>query len=847
VRAIIDGGKPAYRDFLDRSIAPELIVGNGKVALDFITEYFSKHKLIPAIELVEGKLGIPLPPNIGNTTAGFWADELIANAVGNEIKASVKTAVGLLDAQKNIESLEELQNAIIRIQKLQTGGGDSRVTSMLDEGPGVWEYYQNIKSGVRGIMTPWPSINASTLGFNPEELILFVARSGLGKCLINSTTCVDPNTGLEHTLEDIFHTPGLKDVFTWSREKGIHSTAITQKVDTGRKQCFKITFASGRTITVTPEHPLLTAEGWKRADAFKVGMTAALPSRIPAAEHPVGLPSETVFMLALLLAEGSYTGHHVGFSTDDDEILHRANEAAEALGGVEVKYRSGYDYDFVRIGSLGPNSVRELLRSHNIDNTLANNKCIPEAIYRLSLPQLSEFLSTFWMCGGYVDESGPGITLASERMVRQIQHLLLRLGIQSSVDYKKAQCNGKEFDAWGLRVYSLSLEQFKGAVPLWGHKEQRLGVLLEKNRNTNLGHPRVSDAFIESIRILAATRAGRWNGGAMFGKHNSLWLRPFKAFCEVYGVTAEYEWLWSSDIFWDVVESIEDVGEQKIYDLTVEPTSCFIANDIIVHNTWASLMIAEHAWTGYDQTIKNLTTGETTTGKKKHRVLYVTTEMSKLRIALRFYALRTKLEYGRLRSGELTIFEEEKLRKHTLSELKETGLDIVGGNFDFRIETLAAAIDEAEPELVIIDGIYLIKVPGKDRIEQAANAFGEVKRLTVRQKLPIVVTSQFNREVKANQASTARAESVALTDAAVWHSTLIFGMVQTDDDKIAKRMQVKQLKVRDGAGEDFELDWSFDTMTFSELPKGPPGGAGNGGGGFAGGGSTPAPDDGVPF
>lgn len=449
VRAILEGGKPAYREFLARGVPADIIQGVAAPALEYIVEHYTQYGVLPGIPIIENKLGIPLPPLLEGGTAGFWADEIVKNAIGNEVKKSIDASLDLLQNQKNIESFEELQQAVFRIQRLRVGNEDSRVTSMLDEGPRVWEYYQRMKAGERGILTPWPTMNDTTLGFNQEELILFVSRSGTGK-------------------------------------------------------------------------------------------------------------------------------------------------------------------------------------------------------------------------------------------------------------------------------------------------------------------------------------------------------------------------------------------------------------------TFLSLMLAEHAWSGYDVPTKprlpDGSFGEAVTVNRKHKVLYVTTEMSKLRIALRFYALQQKVSFGRLRSGGLTVFEEEKLKKAALSGLNDTGLSIVGGNFDFRIETLAAAIDDAQPELVIIDGIYLIKVPGKDRVEQAANAFGEVKRLTVSKKLPIVVTSQFNREVKKNQAATAAAESIALTDAAVWHSTLIFGMVQTDDNKKEKRMQVKQLKVRDGAGEDFELNWDFEASNFSEVSKGPGGGvtdASNVGGGGSFGGEVGG--DNVPF
>jgi hypothetical protein len=53
-------------------------------------------------------------------------------------------------------------------------------------------------------------------------------------------------------------------------------------------------------------------------------------------------------------------------------------------------------------------------------------------------------------------------------------------------------------------------------------------------------------------------------------------------------------------------------------------------------------------------------------------------------------------------------------------------------------------------------------------------------------------------------------------------------------------MQMKQLKVRDGSGEDFELNWNFDTMDFSEVPRSNPAFASGGGSDLDIGGAAPS-------
>lgn len=239
-----------------------------------------------------------------------------------------------------------------------------------------------------------------------------------------------------------------------------------------------------------------------------------------------------------------------------------------------------------------------------------------------------------------------------------------------------------------------------------------------------------------------------------------------------------------------------------------EATLGFWPEDLIVlvarsgvGKTWATVVLTDHAWTN---------------GSK---VLYCTTEMSRQRIAMRFFSARFKVDYDKMRKGQLDPFQEAAFQKH-LEEIQDAqGLYVVGGGFDFRMESFAAAIDEAKPDMVIMDGAYLLKTSGNNRTEQAANSFNELKRIAKSKKVPIVVTTQLNRDAKKNVGNTIKAENIALTDVAMWNADLIFGLLQTDDMRRDRRLLIKPLKVRDGVCEDVEINWDLENMNFTELPK----------------------------
>lgn len=846
VVAVLKGGKGALR-LAQEKLQPSFLSGDGLLAYEYVCDYVKTYNDLPTMELVQTKTGIPLDLSAPLGTLEFCIDEVVKGYLQGALKKSLSSTMKLLDGFQPREALTLLENEVKQLRATQLTG--SKIVTLGSLGQEVIDRYLLVESGSRGILAPWDLMNDVTLGLWPKDLALFVARVGIGKCVDEDTLLTDPETGVQRTIREVVEGPTAL-VHTWSKERGIHVAPITAKVDTGRKECLKVTFSSGRSVIVTPEHPFLTPEGWRRADETSVGYTLGLPSHIPFPTRPQPLPPEEVDVLALLLAEGSYTGHHVGFSTADTLCLEVASAAALLLE-TTVKYRSGYDYDFIP-----EMPVRAILRRHGIDRTKAVNKSIPSAVYRLPAPLLSRFLGLFWMCDGYVDGTGPSICLASRTMVFQLQHLLLRFGIQSRVAYKPASCDGKSFDSWRLRVYAESYERFAGAIPLWGEKAERLQVFVEKSRNSNVGFPKVSDAFVDRVYEIASARAGRWRGAGLsevgrrlgwsswfstrnlFGKDNSLLLGNFRVFCEVYDCVDEFRWLWDSNLFWDSVDTIEAVGERKIYDLTVASTSCFVANDIVVHNTWTAAMLALHAW------------------MNNKRVLFATTEMGPGRIAQRIYALHLKLNYTHLTHGKLGEFIKKNFIEGVKALQHDDRFHVVGGDFDFKVENFEAAIDQVQPDLVLLDGAYLLRVQGNNRIERAANAFDELKRICNRTSVPIAVTMQFNREVKANQADTVKTESIALTDVASWNADLIYGLIQTEDMKAEKRLIFKSLKAREGLGIDFECNWNLDTMDFTQIgpwkKEGAPGGGdadehGVGHGSTFTSGGTNKPLDNLPF
>lgn len=203
--------------------------------------------------------------------------------------------------------------------------------------------------------------------------------------------------------------------------------------------------------------------------------------------------------------------------------------------------------------------------------------------------------------------------------------------------------------------------------------------------------------------------------------------------------------------------------------------------------------------------------------RHNYKTLICSTEMAKEKLAARFLCLHFKIPYGDYRQGKLGEFVKIKMKEGITSLLSDQGIDIVGGDFDFSIDSLEAAVEESDPDMLAVDGAYLIKNAGKDRHERVSNTFDDLKRMSKRHKMATLANSQFNRSVKSGNEKTVSAENIGITDVAGWNADAAYGLNQSEDMQRNKIMQMIAMKVREGKPQDFNISWDMDRMDFSEI------------------------------
>jgi DNA-directed DNA polymerase III PolC len=363
--------------------------------------------------------------------------------------------------------------------------------------------------------------------------IEFFANYGFNKCVTGSTEIVDTKTGRLIRIEDL--AAGKVDISKTltcdTNTLRLKAGAISATMSNGVKPVYRMTTQLGRQIDATENHPFYTFDDWCVLSELEIGDRIAVPRWVP-------------------------TG--IGNSLPDHVIIKLAQQI-----------------------------------------TLDHEKGISDTVFELPLDQLAFFIAGVWSSGGFISIQNRHIAcrVFTHRQARQLQHLLLRLDILSQV-YK---------DEDDTHIVSItegrSLKAFVNISQFFKNPRTYINALshmltLSKDLPTE-----TQEIFAINIRRIVeqekVEKGMTWQqaaeeAGLPLSVYDRVANNPDDITYEMLEELAEFfnssklRGYIKSDIFWDKVVSIEYIGEEPTYDLTIEGTHNFIANDIIVHNSHAA-------------------------------------------------------------------------------------------------------------------------------------------------------------------------------------------------------------------------------------------------------------------
>jgi ribonucleotide reductase alpha subunit len=306
----------------------------------------------------------------------------------------------------------------------------------------------------------------------------------------------------------------------------------------GRKQGLRVKTREGFEITVTPDHKLLTTDGWKEAKDLKPGdkiMIARInPHSIGHTSGGIRLDEDVAFAIGWLLGDGTLNKYYVAwyFGTDDIEAMEKVKRAIVKLGGnLDIKPVVRNNETILSYGA----DTTLYKRIHRLVGNMSNSRSrrIPELVWKTHPTSLRHILRGLFTADGTVDaDKEIRLTSPSREMLQEIQLLLLSLGITSRIYERPYE---KEFH-YTTKTGEEKVYKSKGYYEL---------VISGCSRRL----------FAELIGFESARKLSK-----LSFKNTKI------------------------DSVWATVEEVEDAGLVDFYDFTVPGFHTYIANGFVHHN-----------------------------------------------------------------------------------------------------------------------------------------------------------------------------------------------------------------------------------------------------------------------
>jgi replicative DNA helicase len=178
-------------------------------------------------------------------------------------------------------------------------------------------------------------------------------------------------------------------------------------------------------------------------------------------------------------------------------------------------------------------------------------------------------------------------------------------------------------------------------------------------------------------------------------------------------------------------------------------------------------------------------------------------------------AMRANISHGRLRRGKLLPAEEARYIDILNEMEKEQSFHIVDAVNGITVSALAAKIEQAKPDIVFVDGVYLMldEITGEMNTPQAiTNVTRALKRLAQKIDKPIIITTQTL--LWKMRAGKVTADSIGYSSSFFQDSDVILGLEPIEEDEELRNLKV--VASRNCGPTETALTWRWETGCFHD-------------------------------
>ena len=289
-------------------------------------------------------------------------------------------------------------------------------------------------------------------------------------------------------------------------------------------------------------------------------------SRLPV---KIELDETMLEFLGLWMADGCYDKRSVLVTVSNEDCRKVVRKVFERFD-LPVKHHSDEH-------SLMANSqpLKEVMQKFGFKGD-AYSKRVPEWMFSAEDKQRHAFLRGLYSGDGYATPDEAGIDLINEKLIEDIQTLLLIDGIRGRANKSGKMRSMRISDLEGLRSFKEKIGYIQE------YKQEKISVENKESTHDSTDVIPLNREFAQKI-----CEKHELNSQDYVKRGNNLGRQKLKSVVEESDKASKMlRDLSESDIFWDQVKSVEKVSdEETVYDISVPGDQNFVAGNILAHNT----------------------------------------------------------------------------------------------------------------------------------------------------------------------------------------------------------------------------------------------------------------------
>jgi len=514
---------------------------------------------------------------------------------------------------RRLKMQHDIQLIVIDYLQLMTGSSDNNRTGNREQEIG--SISRALKSLAKELNVPVIALSqlsraVEVRGGSKRPQLSDLRESG---CLTGDTLIVDAQTGRRVTIQCLAERAHQSTFASlgMTEDLKVHPQNLVKAFYSGQKQVFEIKTHSGRSIKASANHPFFKLNGWTALENLQEGDRIAMPRKINISSPSNPLSKTELTLLAHLIGDGCIlpkSPYH--YTSADKANIEIVNVCAKELFGIEgrIVAQENWWHTYLTSPYHLTHRVKHPItiwyEKMGLERVRSYKKRLPDQLFESDEENIALFLHHLWATDGNISwktaQEGRSPSLAiyygttSVILAEQVQHLLLRLGIQSTVRITRKGNYRPSFNIWieGKDCQT----KFLTLVGCYGERGVKIPAMqlaldaIEGNPNNDTipkeaWHGAIQTAKEDqglSWRSFSEQLEMSYAGSTLF-KHGI--SRERMSRIEQFLPDEKISNLVHSDIYWDKIKSISPLGIEDVYDATVLNVHNFVANDFIVHNS----------------------------------------------------------------------------------------------------------------------------------------------------------------------------------------------------------------------------------------------------------------------